>query len=408
MPRRSLFIGQSDGTTIKGQLGVGVTATIFTDVARGGSFDNGIIAHEYGHGLSNRLTGGPSSSGCLNNTQSRGMGEGWSDWLSLTVTAKASDSAIDPTPVGTYALGQPLTGPGIRNHPYSRDLATSPLTLADIATLNQPHGIGEVWASALWDLYWNLVDHYGFDADFFAGSGGNNLLMQLVLDALKLQACDPTFLEARDALLLADVNANAGANECLIWEAFARRGIGFSATSGSSSTTIVTEAFDEPAVCQNECGNGTLEVGEQCDDEGTQFFDGCASNCRNETLLPMFSGTASGGSVTATIDGVAVQISTTAGQTADSVAAALAAAINASSALQALYTVAASQLNQVVITGHLDSLEIDDQDLNLRLPSVPALGVAARGLLTLFLILSSAGVIRRYSLAGSPRHRATR
>jgi cysteine-rich repeat protein len=209
---------------------------------------------------------------------------------------------------------------------------------------------------------------------------------------MKLQDCDPTFLEARDALLMADANANAGANQCLIWEAFARRGIGLSSTSGPSLTTVVTEAFDEPVACESECGNGTPQAGEQCDDGGTAFFDGCASNCRNETLLPAVTGTAEGGTVTATIDGVSVQITTTAGQTAAAVAAALAAAINANTALQALFDIAASQTNQVVVTGHLDSFVIDDAGLSS--PAVPALGLAGRGVLALALMVSLIGVAR--------------
>ncbi len=48
------------------------------------SFDNGVIAHEYGHGISNRLTGGASNVGCLSNQEQ--MGEGWSDWFGLMLT----------------------------------------------------------------------------------------------------------------------------------------------------------------------------------------------------------------------------------------------------------------------------------------------------------------------------------
>jgi cysteine-rich repeat protein len=393
----ALFVGQSDGATIKNQLGAGVTATMITTMPRGSSFDNGIVAHEYGHGLSNRLTGGAMNVGCLSNTQSVGMGEGWSDWLALMVTAENTDSAIVPVPIGTYVTGQPSTGQGIRNHAYSRDLTLSPLTFADIATLNQPHGIGEVWASALWDLYWNLTNHYGFDADLYAGTGGNNLLFQLVLDAMKIQTCNPTFLQARDALLLADANANAGANECLIWEAFARRGIGFSATSGLSSTTTVSESFDEPVACQNQCGNSTLQPGEQCDDGGTAFFDGCAENCRSESLLSIFVGIASGGAVTATIDGVVVQITTTPGQSTNSVAAALADAINANTALAAMNDISAAQTNQVVITGTLDSLVINDSGLTPAL--VPSLGLASRSLLVFALF----GLVARMVWSRSSR-----
>jgi len=51
--------------------------------SRDGDFDNGVIVHEYGHGISNRLAGGPSTSGCLSNDEQ--MGEGWSDWFGLVL-----------------------------------------------------------------------------------------------------------------------------------------------------------------------------------------------------------------------------------------------------------------------------------------------------------------------------------
>jgi cysteine-rich repeat protein len=388
-----LFIGQTNGNTIKAQLGGGVTAVMTAPVPRGSSFDNGVIAHEYAHGLSNRLTGGAANSGCLNTTQSSGMGEGWSDWLALMVTATSTDTALDPKAIGTYALGEPPTGPGFRNFPYSRDLSVTPLTLSDIATLNRPHGIGEVWASALYDLYWNLVDHYGFQPDLLARSGGNGLLMELVIDAMKLQPCDPNFLEARDALLLAETNLTSAANSCLVWEAFARRGMGVSATSGSSTSTSVSEAFDEPLACQNECGDGLLQPGEQCDDGGNASFDGCTANCRDETRLPGLGGTATGGSVSVTIDGVLVQVVTSAGQTGDAVAAALAAAINANTALQGVHVVADSQGNRTAISGNLDSFVIDDP--GFAAVPVPALGAAGQGLLAVILIGLAARMTRR-------------
>ncbi|MEM7541654.1 MAG: M36 family metallopeptidase [Pseudomonadota bacterium] len=361
-----VFIGQSDGNTIKAQLGTGVVASVVAGETRDASFDNGIIAHEYGHGLSTRLTGGPANVGCLSTTQPRGMGEGWSDWLGLMMVAKASDSAIVSKPIGTYALGQSISSAGIRNFPYNRDLGVNPLTFVDINILNQPHGIGEVWAAALWDLYWNLVDEYGFDSDLYSGTGGNNLLMQLVIDAMKLQPCSPTFLQARDALLSADLATNSGANQCLIWEAFARRGIGLSATSPANSDLLgVAEAFDEPASCAIECGNGTQEAGEQCDDGNTVFFDGCAGNCRVESQLADIEGTASGGNITLVIDGVAVNVTTSPGDTPGQVATAIAAAINASTTLDALYGGAAAQGGGVAYAGNLDSITINDAGLSL-------------------------------------------
>ena len=76
----------------------------------------------------------------------------------------------------------------------------------------------------LWDMYWLLIDEYGYDADLVSGSGGNNLALQLVLDGLKLQECNPTFTDGRDAILLADEVNSDGANRCTIWRAFAKRG----------------------------------------------------------------------------------------------------------------------------------------------------------------------------------------
>ena len=67
------------------------------------------------------------------------------------------------------------------------------------------------------------------------------------MDGLKLQPATPTYLEARDAILLADQVNNDGANSDLIWQAFAKRGMGFSASdSGDPNNLTVTEAFDLP------------------------------------------------------------------------------------------------------------------------------------------------------------------
>ena len=66
-----------------------------------------------------------------------------------------------------------------------------------------PHGIGYVWNTMLWEVYWNLVDEHGFNADIYAAwtTGGNNLALQLVMDGLKFQACSPGFVDGRNAIL---------------------------------------------------------------------------------------------------------------------------------------------------------------------------------------------------------------
>ena len=52
-----------------------------TAPGRDGDLSNGVIIHEYGHGVSNRLTGGPANVGCWRTSSSR-AGEGWSDFYS--------------------------------------------------------------------------------------------------------------------------------------------------------------------------------------------------------------------------------------------------------------------------------------------------------------------------------------
>lgn len=263
----AVMIYQSDGEALIASLlnGDTINATLVDDGSgtdnfqRDGDLDNVIIAHEYGHGVSNRLTGGPAQSGCLQNQEQ--MGEGWSDFFGYMLTMKAGDTRFDPRGTGTYALGQGISGIGLRTKSYSSDFAVNDFTYDSIKTEAVPHGVGSVWATMLWDLTWDLIDQYGFDPDIYNGTGGNNIALQLVIDGMKLQPCSPGFVDGRDAILQADQIANGGANRCLIWRAFAKRGLGESASQGSSgSRSDGTEAFDVPAGCEmGVSDNGAFE-----------------------------------------------------------------------------------------------------------------------------------------------------
>jgi hypothetical protein len=227
----SLISALTNGETITADL-LGPDLTDFID----GDFDNGIIAHEYGHGISNRLTGGPSASGCLFNDEQ--MGEGWSDWFGLMITMKSTDLSDEARGIGTFAISQPVTGNGIRPARYSTDFIENGFTYTASNTLAQPHGIGFVWATVLWDLTWAYIDKYGFDPDMYNGNGGNNKVMKLVIDGLKLQPCGPGFVDGRDAILAADMATTGGVDQCIIWEVFTARGLGFNAQQGSSSSRL--------------------------------------------------------------------------------------------------------------------------------------------------------------------------
>jgi extracellular elastinolytic metalloproteinase len=255
----SVAVGIDDGNLFVSTIVGGDTVNVTIDdnpdaVDRDSDLDAGVIAHEYGHGISNRLTGGPATASCLGNAEQ--MGEGWSDWFGMTMTAKAGDTGLTPRGVGTYVIFQDDPGSiGIRNTQYTTDMGVNPSTyawVADTLNVSQPHGIGYVWNTMLWEMYWNLIDRHGFNPDIYGGygTGGNNLAFQLVMDGLKLQVCRPGFVDGRDAILLGDVALTGGANQCEIWRGFAKRGLGASASQGSSlSRTDGIEAFDLPAAC---------------------------------------------------------------------------------------------------------------------------------------------------------------
>lgn len=217
-----------------------------------GDFDNLVIIHEYGHGISNRLTGGPNQGGCLNNQEQ--MGEGWSDWYGVVMTMQPGDMGTDSRGVGTYLFNQGPGGAGIRPFPYSTDVAVNPQTYDDIKTAAVPHGVGSVWATTLWEVTWALIDEHGWDPDIYNFTGdpnldaGNVMAMALVTEAMKLQPCSPGFVDGRDAIFAADIAIYGGINECTLWDAFAKRGLGVSADQGSSgSRSDGTEAFDTPS-----------------------------------------------------------------------------------------------------------------------------------------------------------------
>ena len=256
---------------------------------RDSDLDAEVILHEYTHGLTNRRIGGGVG---LSTLQSVGMGEGWSDFFALALLSEATDNVNSNYAMAAYS-GYKLSAftqnyyYGIRRYPYTTDLLKDPLTLKDIdpsqannhpgifrspvfSTNPRPdetHRQGEVWCSALWDARANLIKKYGW-------ATGNQLILQLVCDALNLSPANPTFLQARDAILQADLVLTGGANKKELWTAFAKRGMGVSATVPvNTSTTGVVEAFDAPDDLQvSPIGGGMVTVGPF----GGPFMPGCA------------------------------------------------------------------------------------------------------------------------------------
>lgn len=270
----SVLITNDEGEFVKTQLNNSVTVNITlksdpaTAITPDGSFDNGIITHEYGHGISNRLTGNGYT--CLLKSASKEqMGEGWSDFFALMLTNKPGDNANVPRSVGTYASGQSTTGAGLRPVKYSPDFSINNYTYGktngmeieeDGEIVPDVHSIGFIWASMLWDLHWQYAAKYGYSSDVLANkNSGSARVLQLVTDALKLQACNPTFIDGRNAILSAEMLTTKGEDRCMIWKTFAKRGLGLNALAGNKmNINDQKEDFSIPKDCQD--GNSNIAI----------------------------------------------------------------------------------------------------------------------------------------------------
>jgi len=260
-----LSLGLADGLALEAALGEGVTVQMKRSllIDLDGALDNSIIAHEWGHILSGRLVG--DGSGLFNN-QASGLGEGWSDFVSLLLQVRADDQQVPGNetwqgvyPTGAYASSGGGTEYyfGIRRVPYSVDFAKNAYTFKHIqngvplpvvptsygedgAFNAEVHATGEVWATMLWECYVGLLrdPRYSFEA-------AQERMKRYLVAGLKMTPIEPTLLEARDALLAATLAVDEHDFE-IFWQAFARRGAGVGATGPSkeSSDNIgVTESF---------------------------------------------------------------------------------------------------------------------------------------------------------------------
>ncbi|KAJ7217451.1 Fungalysin metallopeptidase-domain-containing protein [Mycena rebaudengoi] len=211
----------------------------YTKPQRDSAFANDIVVHEVMHGITNRMTGGGTAA-CLQSLEANGMGEGWSDALAEW-TEQKSAKIVDFT-VGTYLRNDPVNFPaGFRIFPYSTSKKVNPWTYASVAKFDEVHIIGEVWANMLHNVYAALVKAHGWSARAFThpeDCQGNVVFLHLVIDALPLQPCEPTFLTARDAIIQADRNRYGGANKCLLWKVFASRDLGVKVKNHNDDASV--------------------------------------------------------------------------------------------------------------------------------------------------------------------------
>lgn len=261
-----LMVSHRRGAELVAALALGtvnVTMQRQLSVGRDGGFDGDIVAHEWGHYLSGRLVGNGDG---LASQQSAGMGEGWSDFNALLMSVEEGDDLAGVYPTGTYASAAFSDDPmyfGIRRVPYSTDMTKDPLTFRHIGDgvavgavpcngggcsgLNnaEVHNTGEVWATMLWECYSALLADTTGVTPRLTFDEAKQRMKSYFVEHLKLLQYDPTFTEARDALLAAAA-ANDPVDAELFCRAFARRGIGHGAVAPArySSTNFgVVESY---------------------------------------------------------------------------------------------------------------------------------------------------------------------
>jgi extracellular elastinolytic metalloproteinase len=240
-----------------------------------GDFDTSVFGHEYTHAISNRMIGGPDSN--ITGDQGGAMGESWSDLDALEYLhafGLVPTGGENPWSVGAYATGNMKVG--IRNYALDDD----PLNYSDVgydAACNAPlvgppvepacasrsevHSDGEIWNAVNYDIRQGLVTKY--DSQYpesdqalqkACATGqrtadlcpGNRRWIQIVYDAFLLMQPTISMLDARDAYLGADVMRFGGANQKVLWHAFAQRGMGNTASTASADDPDPKPGFGSP------------------------------------------------------------------------------------------------------------------------------------------------------------------
>ena len=269
---------------------------------RDSALDAGIIIHEFTHGLTNRLIGDATG---LTGFQGGSMGEGWSDFMSLIMLSQPTDDPDANYVSGGYILDK--FGQGIRSEPYSTNPSIFTRSFASIVftpssgfflgpipgdtPFEDTHLAGEVWCNALWIARRNIQQQLN------SATGANSRMARLVIEGAKLTPINPTFLDARDAIILADTNTFAGADLTSLWEAFAVMGMGINASNEDNEDRLPVEDFTPDPTFS---GKGNLFFDQSLTVGGTLT----ATYILGETVTVTVSdGNVGGDSVTVTLAG---------------------------------------------------------------------------------------------------------
>jgi len=237
------------------------------DSERDPAFSNQVIIHEYTHGVSSRLVGGPSQTGCFKEPEADCINEGLSDFFSLLLTTKKNDNSSKEVIWAKW-----LSNGTSRKYPYTRNQKNNPLTYKDLSHEKskniESHLGGQLFASIMYDVIFEVKEAYPFTSNIILHPDGENSdlkltvnneklpgnvrLAKIVIDALKNMPCNPTFIEARDSIIQAQQQfSNFKKMRCALWKGFAARGLGINAKGPTTngSTVTYTNNNDIPKDC---------------------------------------------------------------------------------------------------------------------------------------------------------------
>ena len=227
-----------------------------------GGLDMSVVGHEYTHAISNRMIGGPDEG--ITSEQGGAMGESWGDLTAGEyMFSHGYSTGANPWVVGPYATGNKVAG--IRDYAINKN----PLNYSDYgfdSTGVEVHADGEIWNGTQWQVRQALVSKWNAKYPYAdkalqlrcAQAGtvrsplpanrcpGNRRWIQLVFDAFLLQQGATNMLDARDAMLAADKMRFGGADLKVMWDAFAKRGMGKGASTPNSDSGDPTPSFASP------------------------------------------------------------------------------------------------------------------------------------------------------------------
>ncbi|CAI9404791.1 M36 family metallopeptidase [Nocardioides sp. T2.26MG-1] len=265
------YLGRDNANQITLQDGVpGITnqylfqpiAGAFYSPCVDGGLDMGIVGHEYTHAISNRMVAGPDEG--LTSEQGGAMGESWSDLTAGEyMFSHGYANGGNPWAVGVYATGNESVA--IRDYAINKN----PLNYSDYgfdSTGNEVHADGEIWNGTQWEVRQALVNKWNKQFPYTnkalqlrcaqataTGSRlpashcpGNRRWIQLVFDSFLLQQGATSMLDARDAMLAADRMRFGGKDLKVMWDAFARRGMGEGASVPNADSGDTAPSFASP------------------------------------------------------------------------------------------------------------------------------------------------------------------